>query len=261
MVTRLITIPFSHYCEKARWALDRCDLPYEEDGHLPMLHYLPARRAGGKRTVPILVDGETVLADSSDIIAWADDKRPTALYPASDTDKADARTLEEDFDSHLGPAARRWAYAHMLPRKDLVETFTKNVPRWESLLLRATKPLAFAFIKRGLKIDAAGVERSRVKIEDTFARIAQHLADGRRFLIGDRFSVADLTFAALAAPILMPAEAPTKYPDLATLPDEIRAQITAWRASPAGELGLRLYRDHRDERVQIVVTRATAPAR
>lgn len=258
MATRLITIPFSHYCEKARWALDRCDLPYTEDGHLPIFHYLPARLAGGKRTVPILVDGKTVIADSSDIIAWADDRRPTALYPANDTDKADARTLEEDFDAHLGPAARRWAYYQILPRKHLDGLVTKGVPRWEALLLRVTRPLAVGLIKRGLKVDAAGAERSRVKIEDTFARIAQHLADGRRFLIGDRFSVADLTFAALASPVLMPPQSPTEFPPLAELPAEARAQIEAWRASPAGDFGLRLYRDHRDERLNLVVTRTSA---
>jgi glutathione S-transferase len=259
MATRLITIPFSHYCEKARWALDRCDLPYQEDGHLPLFHYVPARMAGGKRTVPILVDGKTVIADSSDIIAWADDKRPTALYPTNDTDKADARTLEEDFDTYLGPAARRWAYFQIMPRKDLDHMITKGVPRWESLLLRATRPLAVAFLRRSMKIDAAGVERSRAKIDDTFTRIAQHLADGRKFLIGDRFSVADLAFAALASPVLMPPRHPTQFPPLAELPADARAQITKWRESPAGELGLRMYRDHRDERLHLVTTRgATA---
>jgi glutathione S-transferase len=172
MATRLITIPFSHYCEKARWALDRCGAAYEEEGHLPLFHMLPARRAGGGRTVPILVDGKTVVADSTPIIAWADDKRPGALYPGNDADASDALALEEDFDTHLGPATRRWAYAQLLPRKDLDAYVIKNVPRFEQLALRATRRAAMMIIKRQLKIDAEGVERSRVKIEDTFARLA-----------------------------------------------------------------------------------------
>ena len=28
---RLITIPISHYCEKARWALERAEIPYREE--------------------------------------------------------------------------------------------------------------------------------------------------------------------------------------------------------------------------------------
>lgn len=255
MATRLITIPFSHYCEKARWALDRCDLPYTEDGHLPLFHWLPARRAGGGRTVPILVDGKTVIADSTGIIEWADDRREGALYPASAADKADALMLEDDFDTHLGPATRRWAYFHMLHRKDLDDFVMKGVPKLEALALKATRPLAIAFLKRSLKVDADGAERSRIKIEDTFARLSQHLADGRRYLIGDRFSVADLTFAALAAPILVPEGHPVKFPPLAGFPEAARTQMTAWRESPAGQFGLRMYRDHRDERMTVVMTR------
>jgi glutathione S-transferase len=253
--TRLITIPFSHYCEKARWALDRCDLPYREEAHLPLFHYLPARRAGGGRTVPILVAGKTLIPDSTDIVGWADAQRPGALLPLDPAVRADALMLEDDLDTHLGPATRRWAYFHVLPRKDLDHLITRDVPRWQAVALKATRPLAVGFLRRGLKIDAAGAERSRAKIDDTFARVAQQLGDGRRYLVGDQFTVADLTFAALAAPVLLPAGHPAPMPPLETFSDAARAQILAWRASPAGEHGLRMYRDHRDERLSVVVRR------
>jgi len=258
MATRLITIPFSHYCEKARWALDRCDLRFTEEGHLPLFHYLPARRAGGGRTVPILVDGKTVIADSTEIVAWADAQRDGALLPTNAPDRSDALMLEDDFDTHLGPATRRWAYFQIMPNKDLDAYVTKGVPRWETLALKATRPIAIALLKRGLKIDAEGAERSRAKIEDTFARIDNHIADGRRFLVGDKFSVADLTFAALAAPVLMPDNHPTEFPPLSELGEAARAQIVKWRQTPAGQFGLRMYRDHRDERMTMVVRRGAA---
>jgi glutathione S-transferase len=35
---RLITIPVSHYCEKARWALTKLKLPYVEEAHMPPFH-------------------------------------------------------------------------------------------------------------------------------------------------------------------------------------------------------------------------------
>ncbi len=34
MSRRLLTIPISHYCEKARWALDRAGLDYVEERHV-----------------------------------------------------------------------------------------------------------------------------------------------------------------------------------------------------------------------------------
>ena len=35
---RLITIPISHYCEKARWALDRAGIGYREERHVQIVH-------------------------------------------------------------------------------------------------------------------------------------------------------------------------------------------------------------------------------
>lgn len=242
-MTRLITIPFSHFCEKARWALDRCGIAYEEEGHLPVFHYLATRRAGGTRTVPVLVDGDTVVRDSTDIIAWADAKRPGALIPI-----AGARELldiEDDLDNHFGPATRRWAYFHLLPNRAADRYITAGVPRWERTLLKVTRPAAVAYLRRGLKIDEAGVERSRKKIADTLARVDQIIADGRRYISGDRFTVADLTFAALAAPILLPANHPAQTFDESLFGDAAREQVHAWRARPAGQLALRLYAEDR----------------
>jgi glutathione S-transferase len=244
VTARLITIPFSHYCEKARWALDRCGVRYEEDGHLPLFHYLANRRAGAGRSVPVVRDGDTLLTDSTDIIAWADAKKPGTLLPSGST-RADAIALEDDFDRRLGPATRRWAYFHMLPRKDLDHIVTRGVPRWQASALKLVRPLAVAALRRGLNIDAAGLERSRAKIEETFAMIEDRLRDGRRYLTGDRFTVADLTFASLASPVLLPRDHPFGLPTPEELGAEARDQIERWRATPAGQLGMRLYADHR----------------
>ncbi len=71
-MTTLITIPFSHYCEKARWALDWCGVPYVERACLPGLHLRHTRRIGG-RTVPALIRGDgSAHVDSTDILRWAD---------------------------------------------------------------------------------------------------------------------------------------------------------------------------------------------
>src|SRR5918996_28350 len=63
-VRRLLTIPISHFCEKARWALDRAGLDYVEERHVQGVHRVVARRAGGGATVPVLVTAHGVLPDS-----------------------------------------------------------------------------------------------------------------------------------------------------------------------------------------------------
>jgi glutathione S-transferase len=244
VTARLITIPFSHYCEKARWALERCGVKYEEDGHLPLFHYIANRRAGANRTVPVVVDGGQLISDSTDIVAWADARRPGTLIPIGDK-RAETLALEDELDRDLGPATRRWAYFHLLPRTDLDHVITRGVPRWQQLALKVTRPIAVGLLKRGLKIDAAGAERSRRKVEDAFAKIAGRLADGRRYLMGERFTVADLTFASLASPVLLPREHPFGLPQPEEFPAGPRAQIIAWRESVAGRFGMRVYAEHR----------------
>src|SRR5262249_5282257 len=78
---RLITIPLSHFCEKARWALDRTGIEYREEPHLPLVHRL--HTAGvGCQSVPILVIGSRVIPDSGSILKWiATQNSDLPLYP------------------------------------------------------------------------------------------------------------------------------------------------------------------------------------
>ena len=46
MTDRLITIGASHYCEKARWAVQRAGLPFREECHPPLFHIFVAKRLG-----------------------------------------------------------------------------------------------------------------------------------------------------------------------------------------------------------------------
>ena len=119
MPARLVTIPISHYCEKARWALDRAGVAYREERHVQIVHRVASRRAGGGGTVPVLVAPEGVFAQSADILAYADRHRSRArLYPGAGL-RAEVVALERGFDADLGPEGRRWMYFHILPRRDL----------------------------------------------------------------------------------------------------------------------------------------------
>jgi glutathione S-transferase len=246
MAARLITIPFSHYCEKARWALARAGLEFVEEGHLPLFTYLPLARAGAGRTVPAFITaGGRVIADSTDILRHADAHgQAPALAPP---ELPEAATLEDEFDRRLGPATRRLGYFHLLPS---VEGFreliaTADVPAWQRRAGRTARPLVVALLRRGLRIDAEGAARSRGVIDGVFADVAARLADGRRYLCGDRFTTADLTFAALAAPVLAPSAYARYLPSARHLPPGFVALVDELRATPAGAFALRIYADHR----------------
>lgn len=240
----LVTIAFSHYCEKARWALDIAKIPYREDKHLPLFHLAFTRPRGGRSTPLLALTDGTVLKDSTDILDWIDAQHP--LWPTATEARAEARAIESQLDERFGPHARRVGYWHLLgaPPKLLLE-FATVAPRAEQVVLRIFRPVVVEFIRRGLKIDEAGARRSEKIVRETFAAMADKLARGTGYLVGDQFSAADLTFASLAAPLLLPDRHPIPWPSLDRLPPAMRTLVEELRVTPAGRHAQRMYAEHR----------------
>lgn len=244
----LITIPISHFCEKARWALDRAGIEYEERAHLQVLHWAAVKRAGGGRTVPVLVCGDTVLPESAAILAWADAHAPAdrRLYPDEPGERDAVLALERDFDERLGPDGRRWMYDNMRGQRKLVKQYAPmGVPTWQRLGLPIALGAVAKVIDRYLDIDAATAARSLEAVRATFDEVAQRLGDGRPYLVGARFTAADLTFSALTAAVLMPPEYAVPLPQPDELPPAMGAVVRELREHPAGRHALRMFREER----------------
>ena len=247
-VRRLITIPISHYCEKARWALERAGLPYTEERHVQGVHQIVARRAGGRKTVPVLLAPEGVFAESEEILAYADESLPEELrlFPAEPALRAEVESLSRWLDEGLGPDARRVMYTYMLEQKRLMlKVNNQGVPRWEGAAMTAFWPVMVRFASRELRIDPAGPERDEARAWEAFETIGERLADGRRYLCGDRFTAADLTFAALSAAVTVPPEYGVSLPQPDNLPEPVASAVRAFRAHPAGAFALRIFREER----------------
>jgi glutathione S-transferase len=244
----LITIPISHYCEKARWALDRAGVGYQERAHLQLFHWVAVRRAGGGKTAPVLVSGDRVLADSAEIVEEADAQAPPErrLFPDDPGLAAEARGLERDFDLRLGPHGRRWMYHGLRGRRDLAIAYgCTGVPGWQRRALPLLYPVAARTIDRVLEITPATAAESEGVVRAVFGEVAERLSDGRPYLCGESFSAADLTFAALAASVLMPPEYGVPLPQPAELPPAMATTVKELRAHPAGIHALAMFREKR----------------
>ncbi len=248
MTCELVTIPISHYCEKARWALERAGVPYVERAHIQALHRIYARRAGGGLTVPVLRCPAGVLVDSTEILAWTDTQAPAeqALYPQDPAVADEVRALAADFDLRLGVHSRRWLYQELRQRRDLALAYgCRGVPRWERAFLRWGYPLLIRIVAGVLDVSPATSEHSELEVRAIFDEVGERLSDGRRYLGGERFSAADLTFAALASPLLLPVGYGVPLPGLDELPAHTRKVAQELRAHPAGVYGLRMYETER----------------
>ena len=175
MTAILITMPHSHYAEKARWALDRVALPYREEPHVPLFHRLATGRHGG-----------------GDL-----------LYPRE-------------------PALRG-----------------------EATVLSVTMPVVLNRIRSRLRITPESAQRSLERVRGIFREVDERLADGRRQLVGDRFTAADLTFAALAAPVLFPAGNRAAYLALDEAPAAMREEVLRLCDAAVGRFGVRLFAQER----------------
>jgi glutathione S-transferase len=244
----LITIPISHFCEKARWALDRAGIDYEERPHVQVVHRFAARRAGGGSTVPVLVADGSVLSESAEIVDYADSRTAAdrRLYPADPDAAAEVRALERELDESLGPDGRLWMYHSLRGNRDVAGRYAlTGVPAWERRAFPVFYPLMARVIDRLLKITPEAAEEAERSVRATFDAVAARMDDGRPYLMGDRFTAADLTFSALAASVLMPPEYGVPLPQPDELPPAMAATIRELRAHPAGEHALRMFREER----------------
>jgi glutathione S-transferase len=245
---RLITIPPSHFCEKARWAMDLLEVPYNEEAHAPILHLRAVRRAGGSRTTPVLVTDVGAFGDSTEILHFLNERHSegSRLYPSEESQRREVEELEELFDTELGPHTRRVAYFHLLPDRRLVtESVLDRVSGFDRFVFRLLLPLMRSLMRKGMNINEASAERSLARVREVFAKVGERLADGRPFLVGDRLTAADISFAALAAPVTLPRNYGSRLPTLSDLPDAVLELIEEMRETTAGIFALRLYRDHR----------------
>jgi glutathione S-transferase len=245
---RLITIPISHYCEKARWALDRAELPYREERHIQGLHRLAARRGGGGATVPVLVTPQGALGESREILEWCDECVAPArrLFPPDPQARAEVLELCRRLDNALGPPGRRLIYVHMFRQPKLVFAFNdQGVPAWEDMLLRSAWPLLKRFVARALGI-VPGIEtQDETAVFRELDHVAELLCDGRPYLCGERFGAADLTFAALCAPVIVPPEYGVALPQPEALEPSTAALVRRAREHPAGRYALAMFAEHR----------------
>jgi glutathione S-transferase len=208
---------FSNYNEKARWALDFKGIPHRRHSVMPGgIRGLWLSR--GDRTLPAVdLDGERIV-DSTAIIAALEARRADPpLYPADREERRRALQLEDYFDEHAGHDMRRVGFWELRKNLDYgLDFMTTDQPpmraRLAKVRIRMAFPVVWGYMNRRYDFTEAAVVQSRGTIASALDRIEAE-RDGGDYLVGDSFSVADLTAAALLYPMVWPAEFPYELPD------------------------------------------------
>src|SRR5687767_15642106 len=122
---------FSHYSEKARWALDFKGIPYTPRHLLPGFHMRTARKLAPRSCLPILKAHDAVIQDSTEIINFLERTFPDrSLTPPDPDDANEAMEWEEYLDEEIGVTLRLWFYYHVLPNRDRAIKFMSQDAPW-----------------------------------------------------------------------------------------------------------------------------------
>src|SRR5262245_13737093 len=225
---QLYQFPFSHFCEKARWALDYKSIAYRPVNLLPGFHMRVMRKLAPKTCLPVLRDEGTVVQDSAAIIDYLDRKYPIrSLTPGDPKAAREAKEWEQYFDEEIGVTLRLWFYYHTLADRSLALGYLLQDAAWHKrpLFLLVYPKLRQAMMEF-MNIDGESAKQAEERLRAAFERLDSAL-DGRRFLVEDCFSRADLTACALLSPCCLPddIEASARFPaTVLRLRDELKGR-------------------------------------
>ncbi len=240
---RLYTFTISHFSEKARWAFDWNGVAYDERRLLPGPHMPFVRRRAPRTSVPVIDHDGTIVQGSRAILDYLESTLgKMKLAPPPGAAKRCVE-IEELADRAFGLGTQRVFYDALLEHRDtVVDLWTQGGPSWGRTFYR----FAWRFLDRGVrrqyKIRPDKVAESKDLFRHAFDELDREL-DGRPYLLGDAPSRADVTVAALLAPMCRPPEHVVRWP--ADMPDELGSFIGQFEGRPTWQLVRRMYRDHR----------------
>ena len=114
-VPTLYVFNISHYCEKARWALDYFGIAHEVRPVMVGTHRRLAKKLGAKRgSVPFLQTDAGVIAGSSAIIDWCEEQNAGARPSLAGETPNTVRAIEKRLDDVAGVHIRRYYYSDAL---------------------------------------------------------------------------------------------------------------------------------------------------
>jgi glutathione S-transferase len=213
---KLIQIPFSHNCVKVRVALSFKGVKYETQNIAPM-DRASVVAASGQGLVPVIVDGGRTIVESTEILLYLEERHPhPPLLPSQPDARAECLILEDWADHAFMALSRRMAYRNILSRPGkLASMFFPEDPapaRWiKERIARRVVTRRFGLSPKGRARDVAEAKR--------LAGLAMARLGGRRWLLGESPTIADIALATMSAPLAA---------DSAALEDEAVRALVAW---------------------------------
>lgn len=230
--------------ELARLVLNHYKEPYCEADHLFGWVSLLTLLYGGYGQVPLLHGLGLHLSGPHAIAEHFDPTRPTdqRLLPREQPLRT---SIDADWAYYNGGLAADVAsvcYFYMLPERSVMTAlFARSLPAGEARIVPLVYPALRWLFSIVLRLDPARIGDALLRIRIAFDATDRRIADGRRFLAGERLTLADLALAAATAPILLPDHCTAPVPSFDQMPAELQAIVHELRAHPTATLVSQIY--------------------
>ncbi len=243
----LFQLTRSHYNEKARWGFDFKKIPHRRTTVLPGLQRRRMLRLTGQPQVPVVRIGDRYVAGSSAILAALEELQPTpALFPSDPALCEEALALQTHFDDNVGALTRRGVFSFLLDDSEFFSrVFGEHLGFVQRKLYQSVAVLARSKIKQEVGLaDPHGVDEAFEGTKRALDFVAEKSA-ATGYLVGDTFTVADLTAAALLAPTVDVGHPAMRLPE--PWPGPYQAWLAHWKPHPGTDWVCSIYHRHRGD--------------
>jgi glutathione S-transferase len=204
-VLELYHFELSQYSEKVRLILDYKGLEYKKIEVTPGIGQLELFRLSGQREVPVLKDGDTIVADSTEIAFYLERKYPEpSMIPSDPLQKGQCLLIEEWADESIGLKGRT-AFVGALNQNQNFRTnvLPKTVPNFFKSLVGAVPSELLDLLGTGVGFGAEAVKDAHKSLKQDLEALCLIL-EQRPYLVADRPTIADLAVAGLSIILKFP---------------------------------------------------------
>lgn len=241
----LLQFRHSPYNEKVRWALDLKGVAHRRRSLLPGPHLITVRRLTGRTTTPVLMDDGRPIDESARIVEWLDARyEKPALLPRDPALREEALRIQRWFDDEITPRLRRAVLDALLRQPSyFARMFADGAPAWKRRAYALAVPLAAPVVRKGNGISGAAAVEDGLRAASEALDFVAERSRATGYLVGDAFSLADVTAAATLATVVRPLASPMACPQ--PVGSAFRALMDRFADHPGAAWVRAIYARHR----------------
>lgn len=203
----LYQFEMSHYAEKVRLILDYKGLEYRKINVTPGIGQLELVRMSGQRQVPVLKDGNEVIADSTAIAEYLDKQYPEKpIIPSDPKLRGLCLIMEQWADESIGLNARKCLLGAISQDQNFrTAVLPSALPDFLKNLVGSVPGDFFSALGYGVGLGPDTVHAAREAIKRDLASLCFILME-QDYLVTDHPTLADFAVAGLTMYLKFPAD-------------------------------------------------------